>query len=279
MTTAPPDPSAASESPGLASPAAPVRHLRLPGTRNLRDVGGYPAGDGRRTRWRTLLRTDALDRLPAGSQRALLDLGLRQVIDLRWPHELDEAPSVFRASDRLTYRSIPLLEDDPTPYAGLAGTYRHMLDARAPQLVEVVRAMLEPDGLPAVIGCAAGKDRTGVAIALVLAALGVPKETIVEDYALSAAIFRGPVDDEHLVGWRATPVEVEAPPEHMLGALAHLEGVHHGAAELLRRNGLTDAELGELVERLTEPAGAAEPAGADEPARAVHLVEAADPAT
>ena len=48
--------------------ATPARHLRLPGTRNLRDVGGYPAGPGRRTRWRTLLRTDALDRLPAASQ-------------------------------------------------------------------------------------------------------------------------------------------------------------------------------------------------------------------
>ncbi len=248
MTRPLPDPPA--ESP---SPAAPLRHLRLPGTRNLRDVGGYPAAAGRRTRWRTLLRTDALDRLPARSQTALLELGLRQIIDLRWPHELDEAPSVFQASDRVVYRSIPLLEDDPTPYAGLPGTYRHMLDQRGPQLVQVARSLLEPEGLPAVIGCAAGKDRTGVAVALLLAAVGVPKETIVEDYALSAAIFRGPVDDEHLLDWRATPVEVEAPPEHMLGALAHLEAAHGGAAGLLRRHGMTDRELDELTDRLTEP--------------------------
>ena len=78
-----------------SAPARPERRLRLPGTRNLRDVGGYPAGEGRRTRWRTLLRTDALDRLPPGSQRSLVELGLRQVIDLRWPHELAESPSVF----------------------------------------------------------------------------------------------------------------------------------------------------------------------------------------
>jgi protein-tyrosine phosphatase len=236
------------------SPAHPERHLKLPGTRNLRDVGGYPAVDGRVTRWRTLLRTDALDRLPRRSQATLLDLGLRTVIDLRWPHELDEAPSVFRRSPHVTYRSIPLLEDDPTPYAGLAGTYRHMLDARAPQLVEVVRALLEPDGLPAVIGCAAGKDRTGVAVALILAAVGVPPDVVVEDYALSAVVYRAPVDDRFLVDWRAEPVEVECPPEYMLGALEHLERRHGGAGALLRRTGLTEREVDALVERLTEPA-------------------------
>ena len=99
----------------------------------------------------------------------LLDLGLRQVIDLRWPSELEAAPSVFQDSDRVRYTNIPLLADDPTPHVGLAGMYRHIFDERAAQLVEVVRALLEPDGAPAVIGCAAGKDRTGVAIALILA--------------------------------------------------------------------------------------------------------------
>ena len=67
-----------------------------PGHVNLRDVGGYPAGDGRETRWRTLLRTDALDQLPVASQQALHDLGVRQVIDVRWAHEVEGRPSVFR---------------------------------------------------------------------------------------------------------------------------------------------------------------------------------------
>jgi protein-tyrosine phosphatase len=236
----------------------PDRHVRLPGTRNLRDVGGYPTRDGRRTRWRTLLRTDALDRLPPTSQASLLDLGLRQVIDLRWPHELDAAPSVFHRSERVTYRSIPLLEDDPTPYGGLAGTYRHMLDARGPQLVEVVRALLEPDGLPTVIGCAAGKDRTGVAIALVLATVGVPHDVIVEDYALSEASFASENEDEHLVDWRAGAVQVECPPAHMIGTLQHLERRHGGAAALLTQNGLSAEELDRLRDVLTEPGEAEE---------------------
>jgi len=231
----------------------PDRHIRLAGTRNLRDVGGYPAVAGRRTRWRTLLRTDSLDRLPAASQAKLLGMGLRQVIDLRWPHELAEAPSVFRASDSVRYRSIPLLDDDPTPEVGIVGTYRHMFDSRGPQLVEVIRALLEPDGLPAVVGCAAGKDRTGVTIALVLAAVGVPADVVAGDYALTAELFAADVADEHLLDWRASPAAVDCPPEYMLQALGHLERRHGGAAALLRSNGLTGDELSRLTDLLTEP--------------------------
>jgi len=229
------------------------RHLPLPGTRNLRDIGGYPAADGRRTRWRTLLRTDSLDSLPLSSQETLLELGLRQVIDLRWPSELEEAPSVFQASDQVTYTSIPLLADDPTPEVGLDGMYRHIFDARAPQLVEVVRALLGSGGVPAVIGCAAGKDRTGVAIALVLAVCGVPRDVIVDDYALSAGYFARPMDDPHLVDWRAGSIEVDSPPDFMETSLEHLDARHGGAAGLLRAQGMTDAELAAIVELITEP--------------------------
>lgn len=235
-------------------PAAHRRHLRLPGTRNLRDVGGYPAHDGRRTRWRTLLRTDALDRLPPASQAALLDLGLRQVIDLRWPHELVETPSVFQASRAVVYRSVPLLEDDPTPALGLAGTYRYMLDERGAQLIEVVRALLEPGGLPAVVGCAAGKDRTGVAIGLLLSAVGVPDDVIVADYVLSAEAFASAAIDEHLDDWRASSLHVDCPPEYMAETLDHLGRLHGGASAYLRRNGLDGGELDRLVELLTERA-------------------------
>ena len=231
------------------------RHLRLPGTRNLRDVGGYPARGGRRTRWRTLLRTDALDVIPAASRQALLDMGLRTVIDLRWPHELVEAPSVFATTPGVRYRSIPLLEDDPTPIIGLAATYRHMLDERGPQLADVARTLLEPDALPAAIGCAAGKDRTGVTIALLLSAIGVPSDIIVADYVLTGRAFSEPdPDDPHFVDWRASPVILECPPDYMEAMLAHLANRHAGAGALLRRNGLSTTDLDRLIDLLTEPA-------------------------
>jgi hypothetical protein len=241
---------------GMAAPAAqvpPDRHLPLDGTRNVRDVGGYPAGSGRRTRWRTLLRSDELTAIPAHAQRQLEALGLRQVIDLRWPEELERAPNVFLGSGTVRYRSIPLLKDDPTPHAGLAGMYRHVFDARATELAEIVRALLD-DGLPAIIGCAAGKDRTGVTIALLLDVVGVPTNVIVDDYALSAGYFREPLTRVEPGDWRHPPLDVDSPPEFMASALDHLHRRHGGSRALLRRHGVRDRDIEHLVDRLTEPA-------------------------
>ena len=239
--------------PAPDSDPSPTRHIPLDGTRNVRDVGGYPAAGGRRMRWRTLLRSDELTRLPRRTRNALVDLGLRQVIDLRWPEELVRAPNAFDGSPVVRYTSVPLLADDPTPHAGLAGMYRHVLDARAPQLAEVARALLAEGGLPAVIGCAAGKDRTGVTIALLLDLCGVPRDLIIGDYAMSAAYFASPVAHVELDDWRHGSLIVDSPPEFIAAALEHLDAEHGGARRLLRDQGLTDAELDELVGRLTEP--------------------------
>ena len=133
------------------------------------------------------------------------------------------------------------------------GLYRYILDERASQLVEVVRAVIEPGGTPVVIGCAAGKDRTGVAVGLILSAVGVPLDVVVRDYALSAGLFARPNDDPHLVDWRSGTVETESPPEYMEDVLGHLESRHGGAEALLRSAGLTALELERLVEVLTEP--------------------------
>ena len=129
-----------------------------------------------------------------------------------------------------------------------------MFDGRAGSLVEVVRALLEEDGLPAVIGCAAGKDRTGVTIALVLAAVGVPRAVIVEDYTLTRERFVAPVDDPRLTDWRRDPLELDCLPEYIDDTLEHLDQRHGGAQAFLRRNGMTDAELVRLRALLTEPA-------------------------
>jgi protein-tyrosine phosphatase len=235
-----------------ARPDAPNRHLRIPGTRNLRDVGGYPAGAGRRTRWRTLYRTDALDRLPPQSQATLIDLGVRHVIDLRWPHELAGAPSVFARSNRVRYTNIALW-DDPPLEGDPPTVYRGAFDTRAGVLATVVRTLLDSDGLPAVIGCAAGVDRTGVSIALLLSAVGVPIDVVAADYGLSVETYAASEDAvEFMDEWRSGPVNLNCLPEYMLESLEHLEGRHGGARALLKREGLTDLELDRLTERLTE---------------------------
>src|SRR4029077_6810404 len=72
----------------------PEPHLPFEGPPNLGEVGGYPAAGGRRTRWRTLLRSDELTALSPQAQADLVALGVRQVVDLRWPDELERAPNV-----------------------------------------------------------------------------------------------------------------------------------------------------------------------------------------
>jgi protein-tyrosine phosphatase len=229
------------------------RHLRLAGTRNLRDVGGYPAGAGKRTRWRTLFRADALDQLPADSQAALVELGVRQAIDLRFASEIEAWPSVFRDSTAVRYVSLPLHEDRPAPPGGLAAGYCEILDTRGDQFAAVGRALLEPGGLPAVVGCAGGIDRTGLTIAIVLLAVGVPPDVAAADYALSATCFAGDGRGSGLSDWRSGPVRIDCLPEYMLVALDHLATRHGGAAAFLARHGLAAADIARLRELLTEP--------------------------
>ncbi len=229
------------------------RHLRLAGTRNLRDIGGYPAGAGRQTRWRTLFRADALDQLPVESQGALVGLGVQQAIDLRFPSEIAAWPSVFRDSPAVRYLSLPLHEDRPAPPGGIAGGYREILDSRGAQFAAVGHALLEPAGLPAVVGCAAGIDRTGLTIAMYLSAVGVPPDVVAADYALSAASFAGDGRESRLGDWRSGAVRADCLPEYMLDALDHLATRHGGAAAFLARHGLAAVDVARLRELLTEP--------------------------
>src|SRR5260221_13406275 len=85
-----------------------TRLVAVSGTRNLSDLGVYPTLDGRHTRWRTLYRSDCLDRLDAAGQAWLIDAGLRTIIDLRDSAEAAARPNVFADSQRVSYRWIPL---------------------------------------------------------------------------------------------------------------------------------------------------------------------------
>jgi len=238
---------------GLEGTTELERRIPVPGTRNLRDVGGYPAGDDRRTRWRTLFRSDALDQLPQASIARVAGLGIRTAIDLRWPSELDVAPSVFAASTSIRYVSVELLDNAPAPPGGILPIYRRMLDERAAEIAAVVGALLEPDALPAVIGCAAGVDRTGLTIAIILSAVGVPVDVIAKDYAMSAESFAGASAGFAFTDWRNDPVVIDCQPHYMIATLDYLARRHDGAEALLARHGIGPAAITRLRERLTEP--------------------------
>ncbi|HEV8516225.1 MAG TPA: tyrosine-protein phosphatase [Candidatus Limnocylindrales bacterium] len=242
----------------LATPSE--RHLPILGTRNLRDVGGYPAGLGRRTRWGTLFRGDCLDQLPSASQRDLIERGLRTVIDLRSTNEASHHPNVFQASSDVRYLNLPIFEEDPSTRAeSMAHIYRLFLEERPDAIAPVVRALVAPGALPAIVHCAAGKDRTGIVIGLVLGSVGVPPETIAEDYGLTSQCFTfrwvkpedagagvvAVLDDE-------APL-VDCPPEVMLETLDYLRQRYGGPRGYLLGAGVTAEELARLTDLLTEP--------------------------
>jgi protein-tyrosine phosphatase len=240
-------------------PTPRERHIRLAGTRNLRDVGGYPASGGRQTRWATLYRSDALDQLPPASQEALLALGVRQAIDLRWPTEVEARPSAFGDAAAMRYVNLPFRDTGESLFEGFPSAYRGMLDDRGSQIAAVARALLAPDGVPAIIGCAAGIDRTGVVVAVLLAAVGVPIDVVAADYALSATSYANDTGDSGLDDWRSGPIAIDCRPEYIVAALEYLQRGHGGAAAYLVANGLTDADIARLRELLTEPTADALP--------------------
>jgi len=222
----------------------PDRHLPLPGTYNVRDIGGYRTHDSRTIQWRTLWRADSLHRLPPEAQVTLLDYGVRTVIDLRRSDELQAAPNVFAASSAVTYCHLSLQVDAPlVPGTSplLVDTYCRMLDERQEQIRETLQVLVAPGGLPALVHCTAGKDRTGLIAALVLGLAGVPEDTIVEDYALSSRYLVGPFLEEARqralrrgYTWEQYAPLVRCAPEFMYATLQYLKQ-RYGSIEAYAR--------------------------------------------
>ena len=228
----------------------PRRWIELAGVLNLRDVGGYPIDGGGCVRWRTLFRSDALYRLDAAGVATVTGLGLRTVVDLRSQPEVDLAPSPVAA--RVTH--VPLLTGDmPAVPLGLGDLYRHLVGERGGQIGAAIAALCGGDAMPALVHCSAGKDRTGVVIALILAVLGVPDEVIAADYALSAA-YLDPGQTPVISQLRAsTGLDGEligallgSPPELILEVLDMVRERAGSVDGYLRGHGLTGAALDRL---------------------------------
>ena len=170
-----------------------ARQLALEGCFNFRDLGGYQTVDGRRVRWRQLFRADSLSRLTESDFDQLGAMGLATVIDLRTVSEVAERGRVEWPAPGITYHHLPMLDvlparDEYVEWAAadfVARRYADMLATGASAVAEALRVLADSRCHPAVIHCAAGKDRTGIISALVLGLLGVSDEDIVADYALS----------------------------------------------------------------------------------------------
>lgn len=239
-----------------------TRVLHWPDCRNARDLGGLPTRDGRRIRFGAIVRSDSHDRLTGDGIAAVRGAGISRVLDLRSASECETCPSPFAGTP--IYLNVALLdESDPVGTDALhvartlADAYRVILDFFGRQVGAAVAALAEAPTGGLVVHCHAGKDRTGIVVALALAVAGVIPEAIAEDYALSDGFLR-PLYAEQLAAV-STADERErmgafhtSMPETILGALEHLDSRHGGPVGYLRRNGVSDRHLTILRLRLRE---------------------------
>ncbi len=244
------------------------RLIALEGAVNFRDLGGYVvAGGESRTRWRVLFRADGLGDLTSGDFDVVRALGIRTVIDLRAPYELERGQFDFEAHP-VDYHHIPFIESIPDPEEFdkrpdlLEAQYLEMLDNAGLQIRTALEVIASPGALPAVFHCTAGKDRTGLLSAIILTLLGADEETVVADYALSGEamgrlrekIIRKYPESETLL---STIDEVfSAHPTKMQNLLAYLRE-HYGSMEAYAGGIGAGPVVASLRSALLEPAGGA----------------------
>jgi len=237
-----------------------------------------PTHDGGWIRRRTLLRSGTLQDLsPAGVDVLVGEIGIKTVIDLRLEDEVRREGSALLGIDGITYLELPLWWDtkgrmpdnrvdeqteviEGGPRSDIVNHYFGYLAQGEQTVRQSASAMADPACLPLLFNCAAGKDRTGVLAAVVLDAVGVDRDAIVADYALSGERLERIRD--HLMQldtYRDMKVvrdddgrRMTADPESMRRLFAHLDQRWGGGAGYLRYCGLTDSDLDALRAALVE---------------------------
>jgi protein-tyrosine phosphatase len=254
-----------------------VGWIELDGAVNVRDLGALATDDGRITARRQLLRGDNLQDLSPSDVRTLVaDIGVTTVVDLRSPGEVaSEGPGPLTrvGSVHHAYHSVLPEQGTATDAAASAlairrdgamsrypddvrcGYYLGYLEDRPDQVVGALRSIARAPGA-ALVNCAAGKDRTGVVVALALTAVGVHREAVIADYAASAERMEAIL--ERLRSSRtyasdvdSTPAAEQAPrPQTMAAFLGQLDVRHGGAQGWLAERGFGPADVRSLRAKL-----------------------------
>jgi protein-tyrosine phosphatase len=259
------------------------RWIDLDGAANVRDLGGLPAGAGTVRRDR-LIRSDNLQGLtPDDVRRLVNDHHVRAVADLRTQTEVDlEGPGPLTAEPEVTIEHLSLFteagehtdveaaeEDGPVlmPWQKREATeqqrpsiveiYLRYLDDRPDSVLAALRLIAHTDGAT-VVHCAAGKDRTGVVVAMALDEVGVDRTAIVDDYVatgdrLQPLLARLKASPTYAQDVTRMPDEQHLPRrESMAGFLDALDDLHGGTAKWLRKHGWTDADAAALRKALLD---------------------------
>jgi protein-tyrosine phosphatase len=244
-----------SQGDGPTEPNEEARHLDWPACLNARDLGGLITKDGGRICDGVLVRSDRLSRLTPTGVDAVRRIVPGRIIDLRAARQCEREPNPFAGTD--LYWHVPLSDpaDTPDRQPYLIDRYRSKLDRNPRRFANAVAAVADAPPGTVVVHCQAGKDRTGLVIALILSAVGVLDEAIAADYAVSASRLdahyrakRARIDDPELL--ELVHELHSACPDTMLATLAHVRAQYGGAEQYLRHGGLTRRQSQALRTRL-----------------------------
>jgi protein-tyrosine phosphatase len=248
------------------------RRLSFEGAVNFRDLGGYPAAAGRRTRWRRLYRADSLADLTSADLEQLATLGLTTLIDFRLAEERCLKPNRLPPGDAIrsielgfvpegTLQMLQLVKSGAIEPAEIErrviAQYRLFCVDHHREYRCMFEVAAQGESYPLLIHCTSGKDRTGYGAALLLLAVGVPREIVIDDYDLTNKYpravpqFFGPDTPEAVA-----QILLAAQRKYIEAVLEEIDRVHGSLdAYLDRALALDDAGRAKLIELLTEPAG------------------------
>jgi protein-tyrosine phosphatase len=232
--------------------------LRVDGVNNVRDVGGMPARGGR-IRSGVLMRSGQLSGATTAGAEALRQR-IAHIVDLRDGEEVAVEPTEIPGPDTthlpLFLGSVRSFFEEDT---SLDELYLHLLEESGDRLVAAIRIIAR--GEPTLVHCTVGKDRTGVTVALALSAVEADRDAIIADYALTESQLP-PERSRRIVAYlraqhpeavHAIALATESPAPVMRALLESVDERWGSAAEYLRANGMTDAELDALRGALVEP--------------------------
>ena len=250
------------------------RVIPLEGGRNFRDLGGYRTLDGRLVKWGKLYRSGSMAWLTPADYEQLSRLAIKAVCDLRTVHERRAEPNKWCEVANIRYwarehsesfgelRKVMIsgLSTPEMARAAMIEGYRRLPFEQAPAHQALFNRLAAGE-VPLVVNCAAGKDRAGTAAALILTALGVPRETVVDDYVLTdrvvdlEAIFMNRKRENELTYLSRGVVAaiLKADAEYLHAALDAVEERHGTVAAYLRDAlGITDEALSAMRQDLLE---------------------------
>jgi protein-tyrosine phosphatase len=244
------------------------RDLAWEGLLNVRDLGGHSTEDGSQTEYGRVVRADSIRRLTDAGWQALLDYGIKTIIDLRTDQELEADPpaempleiqhiSMFDEDPLVFMKVESVAEDAPDAAVATREVYLIFLESFKQNVAAAIRAVARAPEGGVVVHCMGGKDRTGLITAFLLHIADVDTEQIAADYALSEERLK-PRHEE----WFAN-AETEAererlrriaqtPPEAIVGVFKELERRYGSVEGYLRTAGLSDEDLARARARLRD---------------------------